>query len=111
MVPKENRKLSARQSERAKLQERLAFLKRELGRVKRQLGRLDASPAVIAQVDRIRRTEALRRKRLRLLLEIDRVESRLRNLPGRGGGRVVQGPKSGITSIVQGGSPGLGRRS
>ena len=57
-----------------------------------------------------RRVEALRRRRLALMLDIDRTQRRLEKAKMRSGKRVVQGPKGGVRTVLQGGSPGLGKR-
>jgi hypothetical protein len=100
-------------SRRAELHARRTRLTSELRAVSRQLGRLDPEPGTVEAAAAIREREALRRKRMRLLLAVDRVNAaieRAKPLPGHGK-RVVQGPRQGVTSVVQGGSPGLGRRA
>ena len=103
----------ARLSQCALLEEKLKKLKSQLNALRGELRNVppeDAARPEPAEV--IRRRESLRRKRTGLLLEIDETTAALdRAKRPLGGKRVVQGPKDGVRSVVQGGAPGLGRRS
>lgn len=45
------------------------------------------------------------------MLEIEKREDHLRYRRHRPAGNIVQGPQSGARLVVQGGSPGMGRRA
>lgn len=61
----------------------------------------------------VREREALRRRRLALLVEIEKLDRwiEVQKRPLKGGKRIVQGPKSGVRAVFQGGSPGSGKRA
>lgn len=56
-----------------------------------------------------RRREALRRRRTGLMFQIDRLERR--HVSGRSKAADAPGFRYGVRSMLQGGSPGLGKRS
>jgi hypothetical protein len=58
--------------------------------------------------------ESRRKQRMALLLSLEKLDRAAERIPRfryATGRTVVQGPRSGITRVVSGGSPGLGRRS
>lgn len=96
-------KKSSRKGRATSSQERRARLERHrlaLRETDRQIKRLVAADNLT--IEERRRLEALRRNRLSVQLRIEK-ESKAK--------RVVQGPKGGVRTIVQGGSPGLGKRA
>lgn len=104
-------KSEAKKSRRAELRARLATQKADLRRVNLKLGKLGPDHADSQTPETIREREALRRHRTRLLFAIERTEMSVERAGASGRRTVIQGPKSGVTSVVQGGAPGLGRRA
>ena len=96
---------------RAEMRQRVKRLRHQLQGINKVLNRLGPEAGEGEDPALIRRREALRRRRIQLLLEVDRVQSGLARQTSQKGKRVVQGPRSGVRSIVQGGAPGLGKRA
>lgn len=105
-------KSEAKKSKLAQLRSRLVRQKADLRRVNLTLTELGPGQTPGESSETTRRREALRRHRARLLFAIERTERSIQGWSGPSSRRtVVQGPKSGVTSLVQGGAPGLGRRA
>lgn len=104
-------KSEAKKTRRAELRARLTKQKSDLRAVNRKLEALGPEQSGDQAPESMRQREALRRHRTRLLFAIERTEAAVQRSGASGRRTVVQGPKSGITSIVQGGAPGLGRRA
>ena len=103
------RKPSARALERQKIEQRLSLVGGRLIQLNCRLGRLglehSGEPTAVA-----REREALRRARTKALFDIDRLEARLNRPDGPPHASHAPGFR-GIRSIVQGGSPGSGKRA
>lgn len=102
-----------RSSRRADLEAKLKRLNADLKDIVDQLESAPPEDATRRQsADAIRRRESLRRRRVSLMMDIDMTRDSLHRAkqPAGGGERVVQGPKGGVYSVIQGGSPGLGKR-
>jgi hypothetical protein len=98
------RRSRGRGSAKQEVQKAIEQCKQEVAAVKTRIPRHEAAGAQ----DGDRTLEALRRERLRLLVVLDRLEASpvLKPPPGRFYGA----PKSGVRSMGQAGSPGLGKR-
>lgn len=101
----------AKKSRRAELRARLTTQKADLRRVNARLGQLGPDHADSQSQETLREREALRRHRTRLLFAIERTEASVERAGAGGRRTAIRGPKSGVTSVVQGGAPGLGRRA
>ena len=89
---------------------RLRILRRQLGAVRDAIASLTDRRLQLSREEQ-RNLEALRRRRAALMIEIEKCEHHLRYRRQGLAGNIVQGPKGGVRSVVQSGSPGLGRRA
>lgn len=96
---------------RAELRARLPQLEAQIREVNKLLRELEPE-SVAHEPENFRWLEAQSRQSTRMPFAVEKAEAAIeRTYNDTGGRRVVQGPKSGVTSVVQGRAPGLGRRA